>query len=245
MSVALITGASGAIGAACARVFAENEYNVIAQYYKNKDSALSLQTQLNEKRKFSCQALYADVSKEDDVKNLFESAYEVFPSLDVLVCCAAASHYGLITDTTAAEWDGVFDVNAKGVFLCCKQALKYMSRKNKGRIITVSSVWGMAGAANEAAYSASKGAVIAFTKSLAREVAALNINVNCVAPGAVYSNMLSGFNSEELAEWASDQIPLKRIGQPQDVAQTVFFLAGEGADYITGQVISPNGGIVI
>lgn len=245
MSVVLITGASGAIGAACARLFAENGYNVVAQYYKNKEKTHKLCAELNKKRKYSCEALYADVSRGEDVISLFEKSYYIFPSLDVLVCAAGIAQYGLISDTAEEAWDAVMNINAKGTFLCCREALKYMSRKQKGRIITVSSVWGIAGAANEAVYSASKGAVIAYTKALAKEAASLNISANCVAPGAVYSDMLSKFNSGELEEWAEDAIPLKRIGTPEDVARTVYFLAGEAADYITGQVISPNGGLLI
>lgn len=245
MSVALITGASGAIGSACARIFAENGYNVTAQYYKNKERADALCAELNEKRKFSCEAIYADVSREKDVISLFEKAYDIFPALDVLVCAAGVSRYGLISDTSQRDWDEIFGVNVRGAFLCCKQALKYMTRRQKGRIVTVSSVWGMTGAANEAAYSASKGALIAFTKALAKEAAPYGISVNCVAPGAIYSDMLDVFDKDELERWAEDQIPLKRIGKPADAARAVYFLAGEAADYITGQVISPNGGLVI
>lgn len=245
MSVALITGASGAIGSACARFFAENGYNVIAQYYKNKENALNLCGELNGKRKFSCEALYADVSREEDIILLFEKAYDIFPSLDVLVCAAGVAYYGLIDDTPNEIWDEVMNVNAKGTFQCCREALKYMGKRQKGRIITISSVWGITGAANEAVYSASKGAIIAFTKALAKEAAPLNISANCVAPGAVYSDMLKEFDEGELEKWAEDEIPLKRIGMPEDIARTVYFLAGDAADYITGQVISPNGGLVI
>lgn len=245
MSVVLITGASGAIGSSCARIFAENGYNVIAQYYKNKENALDLYTELNEKRKYSCEILYADVSNEEDAAALFKKAYDIFPSLDALVCAAGVSAYGLIDEASEEVWDAVMNVNAKGTFLCCREALKYMSRRQKGRIVTISSVWGMTGAANEAVYSASKGAVIAFTKALAKEAAPYNINANCIAPGAVYSEMLNAINTVELEHWAKDEIPLKRIGTPEDIAKTAYFLGGDGADYITGQVISPNGGLVI
>lgn len=245
MSVALITGASGAIGSACARVFADHGYNVIVQYHKNKKKAEFLCAELNEKRKFSSEALYADVSREEDVTALFEKAYDIFPALDALVCAAGISQYGLISESNVKVWDDVFNVNVKGTFLCCRQALNYMARRGHGRIVTISSVWGITGAANEAAYSASKGAVIAFTKALAKEAAPLNIRANCVAPGAVNSGMLGALGKDELKKWAEEEIPLKRIGTPEETARAVFFLAGEGADYITGQVLSPNGGLVI
>lgn len=244
MSVVLITGASGAIGGACAREFAARGDNVVLHYYRNRTAAMDLESELNIKRPMTARALYADLTKENEAEALFAAAYDVFPALDALVCCAGTAYYGLISQTAAADWDRVMAVNVKSIFLCCRLALKYMARARKGRIVTLSSVWGITGAANEALYSASKGAVIAFSKALAKEAAGVGVSVNCVAPGAIESDMLSCFSESELGE-LRESIPLGKIGEPRDAARAVCFMASAAADYMTGQVLSPNGGLLI
>ena len=171
-------------------------------------------------------------------------AFDDIVNVDALVCCAGVANDGLITDTTDEQWKRVFDVNVGGVINCCRAAIPGMVSKKSGRIITISSIWGICGASCEAVYAASKAAVIGLTKSLAKELAPSGILVNCVAPGVIDTDMLGALTSRDKAVLASET-PLGRLGAPEDVAGTVRFLASDAASFITGQVISPNGGFVI
>jgi 3-oxoacyl-[acyl-carrier protein] reductase len=160
---------------------------------------------------------------------------------DILVNNAGVSQYGLLSDLSEDEWDRVIDVNLKGTFLCTQAFIPHMIRQKYGRIINVSSVWGLVGASCEAAYSAAKGGVIAFTKAMAKELAPSGITVNAVAPGVVETRMLSHLNDQERLA-LQQEIPVGRFAHPEEIASSVYFLALPDSGYITGQVLSPNGG---
>jgi 3-oxoacyl-[acyl-carrier protein] reductase len=186
----------------------------------------------------------ADFEKPDEIMSMFNDIDSNFGGLDLLVNNAGLAHYGLITDITPEEWRRLFAVNVDAVFHCCRLAIPHMVNQKSGKIINFSSIWGLSGASCEAAYSASKSAVIGLTKALAKELGPSGINVNCVAPGVIMTEMLSSLSAQAL-ETLREETPLGRIGQPSDVAELVAFLASDKANFITGQIISPNGGFVI
>lgn len=240
---ALITGASGGIGSEIAREFARKGYNIVVHYHKNKDGADQLCREL---QVFGAEALPfgADLTQAEDVKRLFAAAFSRFGKIDVLVNNAAISLWKLLTDMTEADWDSVFSINVKSLFLTCREVLPSMVAEKAGKIINISSVWGITGASCEVAYSAAKGAIIAFTKALAKEVGPSGIQVNCVAPGVIDTPMNNNLTAEDLTALI-EETPAGKIGLPIDVAKAVCFLASSDSDFITGQVLSPNGGFVI
>ena len=231
---ALITGASGDIGAACARALHRAGMRVVLGYNSSGARAEALAEELG------CDAFRVDVSDSRSVDELFSIAGAV----DVLVTAAGIACDGLASDITDDMWRRVFAVNCDGTFYCCRRAIPRMLRSGWGRIITVSSIWGMVGAGMESAYSASKAAVIGFSKALAKELGPSGITVNCVAPGVIDTRM-NAYHSEETMDGLRLETPVQRLGTPDDVAAAVAFLASEEASFITGQVISPNGGFVI
>lgn len=239
----LITGASRGIGKATAKMFAEKGWNVLINYLNSEEAALTLRDDLNI-TSGAAEVFKADVSKRSQVEQLVAYGLERFGDIDVLVNNAGLSQTGLFGEITEQEWDAVFAVNLKGVFNCCQSVLPVMLRKKRGKIINVSSIWGMVGASCEVPYSAAKAGVIGLTKALAKELGPSNIQVNCVAPGIIETEMLMHLSPEELAE-LKNETPLQKIGRPEDAAGTIAFLASAGADFITGQVLSPNGGFVI
>ncbi len=243
MKTVIITGASRGIGKATAMCFAKAEYNVIINYNKSKQSANNLKMQLLQKG-FSVDLFKADVSQINEAQELIEYTASRFGSIDVLVNNCGISHYGLFTDCSEYDFQSVINTNVFSAFNCTKFALPYMIKNHSGKIINISSIWGITGASCEVLYSTSKAAIIGFTKALAKEVAPSSINVNCVAPGVVDTDMIKDFSSDEIKE-LEKSIPVNRIAKPFEIAETILFLASEKADYITGQVISPNGGFVI
>ena len=240
---ALITGASRGIGRETALHFARNGYNVALNYLSNEACARDTLAHL---KSTGCDAIAirADVSNRRDVDEMVKTVCEKYGSVDVLVNNAGIAQQKLFTDISESEWDRMFDVNVKGTFNCCQAVLPYMIHRKKGKIVNVSSIWGICGASCEVHYSASKAAIIGMTKALAKEVGPSNIQVNCVAPGVIQTDMNSALDDETIKA-LRDETPLGVIGMPSDVAQTVFFLASDASDFITGQVISPNGGFVI
>ena len=184
------------------------------------------------------------MSKGSDVKALFDFCIEKYSTIDLLVNNAGISSEGLITDMTEEEWDEIVSVNLKSVFLCSKEALKTMISNHSGKIINMSSMWGVTGGSCEVAYSATKAGVIGFTKALAKEVGLSGINVNAIAPGVIMTDMMSEFTEDDIAA-LKDETPLMKLGSPKDIADAVLFLASERADFITGQVLGVNGGFVI
>ena len=233
MKTVLITGASRGIGAQTARIFAENGYRVIINYNKSKDAAEVLAKELG------ASIICADVSQKSDVELMFSQIQNEFGGVDILVNNAGIAQAKLFTDITEEEWDKMFSVNVKGIFNCTKAALPYMIHKKSGKIINISSIWGITGASCEVLYSISKAGMDGFTKALAKELAPSNIRVNSIAPGAIDTDM----NKDIIKEEVEKEIPLGRFGTTEDIAKCVNWLVED--NYTTGQVISPNGGWVI
>ena len=229
MKQALITGGTRGIGYAVCALLAQNGYSVTALYSRDERSAQSARERLN-----GVTFVRADVADEEEVKRVFAQ----FSTLDLLVNNAGVELYKLAQDTSFEEWRRVMDVNAGGPFLCSKYAVKKMLDAG-GAIVNVSSIWGQIGASMESVYSASKGAVITFTKALAKELAPAGITVNCVCPGAVDTDMMKRFSKEEVRA-LEEEIPLGRFATPKEIAGAILFLAQNR--YVTGEILSVNGG---
>lgn len=239
----LITGSSRGIGSNMAEKFAREGYNVLINYNKSKENAEELYNKLKSEG-LSVKTFKADVSKRDEVEAMFEYCLKEFGDLDILINNAGVAKGMLFTDVTDEDWDNLMNVNLKGVYLCTQTALKHMISEKKGKIINISSIWGIAGGSFEVHYSASKAGIIGLTKALAKEVGPSNIQVNCIAPGAIVTDMLEQVNSDDL-ELFRQETPLMKLGKPEDISYCALFLASDKADFFTGQVLSPNGGIVI
>ena len=238
MKTALITGASRGIGAAVARRLRADGCEVVLNYGRSRTQAEALAAELGGT------ALQADVSDPVQVKRMVDTVLEKFCQLDILVCAAGISHVGLISQIDGDEWRRLFAVNVDGVHHCCRAVLPHMLGRKSGSIVTVSSMWGQVGGSCEAAYSATKGAVIAYTRALAKELGPSNIRVNCVAPGVISTEMNAHLSPSDLAA-LTEETPLGRIGTPEEAAAAIAFLASDKASFFTGQVLSPNGGMVI
>lgn len=243
MKTVLITGGATGIGRETAKVFAQSGYRVVVQYNRSEKAAKELQKELQEQQN-EVHLLQGDFSTLESVKSFTEKLLVNFPKIDVLINNAGVAFTGLLGDTTDERLQELFSVNVLGAMAVSREVLRGMIAQKSGVIINVSSVWGMVGASCEVAYSASKGALISFTKALAKEVAPCNIRVNCVAPGAVKTNMMREYTNDEIAQ-LKQEIPVGRLGAPEEIADTILFLASEKANYITGQVLSPNGGLVV
>ncbi len=240
---ALVTGASGGIGGATALLFAQSGYRVALHY---NSGAARCERVLKEIKDLGEKALMvrADISDEAQVKEMFAQVRASFGRVDVLVNNAGTAQQKLIWDITEADWDAMFAVNMKGMFFCSREAAKDMVSRKSGKIINISSVWGICGACMEAHYSAAKAAAIGFTRALAKELGPSGVQVNCVAPGVIETPMNAHLD-EAAMKALKDETPLGRTGTPGDIAQSILFLASDKADFITGQVLSPNGGFVI
>ena len=237
MKVALITGASRGIGAAVARRLRADGCEVVLNYARSRAQAEDLAAQLGGT------ALQADVSDPAQVKRMVDTVLEKFCQLDILVCAAGVAWQGLTQDMTGEEYRRVMGVDLDGIFYCCQAVLPQMIRQRSGRIVTLSSMWGQVGGSCEVAYSAAKAGVIGLTKALGKEVAPSGITVNCVAPGVIDTDMVRPLGAEALADLAQET-PLGRLGTAEEVAGCVSFLCSPAGDFLTGQVISPNGGLV-
>jgi 3-oxoacyl-[acyl-carrier protein] reductase len=243
MKSVLITGASRGIGAETARRFSAAGWAVAVNNHTSRREAEALVFDLRE-RGGTALAVQADVSDERQAAGMIDKVLDEFCHLDALVCNAGVSAQGLLGDLTAAEWRRLFAVNVDGAFFCIRAALPHLIRKKAGRIVTVSSVWGLTGASCEAAYSASKAAVIGLTKALAKELGPSGITVNCVAPGVIETDMNRCYPPSAM-EQLREETPLGALGSPSDVAETIYFLSSESGRFYTGQVFSPNGGLII
>lgn len=237
----LVTGASRGIGRSIALQFAEDGYNVAVNYAGNKDKAEAVVEEIKGKGVESF-AIQANVANGDEVKAMIKEVVSTFGSIDVLVNNAGITRDNLLMRMKEQEWDDVIDTNLKGVFNCIQKVTPQMLRQKSGSIINLSSVVGSVGNPGQANYVATKAGVVGLTKSTARELASRNITVNAVAPGFIVSDMTDAL-SDDLKEQMLDQIPLKRFGKDQDIADTVTFLASDKAKYITGQTIHVNGGM--
>ena len=232
MSTVVITGGSRGIGAAAVELFSERGDRVFFLYEKNHDAARAVA------EKTGAVPICCDVADGRGVKE----AFAVIGDVDVLICNAGICYSGLMSSMDEQSWDRQFDVNVKGIYHCVNAAMPSFLQKQRGCVITVSSMWGQVGASCEVGYSATKGAVIAMTKALAQELGPSGIRVNCVAPGVILTDMCAAVDPEILEAMASDA-PVGRNGTPEDVANAMAYLAD--AQFITGHVLSVNGGYVI
>ncbi len=238
---ALITGASGGIGSEIALRLAKDGFNIAACYCSDEKGILELEKRLKE-TDAEYRLYKADVSDYEKIKEVFADAAEVFGGVSVLVNNAGIAQQKLFTDITQEEFDRITAVNFKGVFNCCQCAVPFMVSQKSGKIINISSMWGICGASCETVYSATKAAVIGLTKALARELAPSNVQVNCIAPGAIDTKMNNNLTDEDKAAFAQE-IPMGRFGTAAEIAGVVSFLAGSGSDYVTAQVIAADGGL--
>lgn len=243
-SIALITGASRGIGKAAAFALWRAGCRVAICCKNSVDALAALADDLNSQRPDSALAVQADITDRRQVDRLFAEVEERFGPVEILVNNAGIAQQKLFTEISDADWDQVFDVSVKGMFYCCRRAVPAMVRKHRGVIVNLSSMWGQVGASCEVHYSAAKGAVIAFTKALAQELGPSGIRVNCVAPGVIATEMNAALSPETL-DILKEETPLGVIGTPEDVAESILFLASDRAAFITGQVLSPNGGMVL
>ena len=243
MKTVLITGASRGIGRATARLFGEKGYKVAINYNRSEVEARSLRDSIIADG--GCAEVFrADVSDENQVKSMIEGIEANFGGVDILVNNAGvAPNQALFTDFSAEDAKFVFDTNVFGMMNCARNVIPYMVNQKSGKIINISSIWGICGGSCEVLYSSSKAAIIGFTKALAKELAPSGICVNCVAPGMIETDMNSHLSKEDMDAFCQE-VPMGRIGTPSDVAETVLFLAEDGSSYITGQVITVDGGLV-
>ena len=241
--VAIVTGGTRGIGRAIALKLADQEANIVINYRNSDKEAEELKAILEEKG-VKVLTVKCDISNFEDSKNLMDKCKEVFGKIDILVNNAGITKDTLIMRMKEEDFDNVIDVNLKGTFNCAKHASAIMLKQRFGKIINMTSVVGIAGNAGQVNYAASKAGVIGLTKSLAKELGSRGITVNAVAPGFINTDMTASL-SEKVKEEASKNIPLKRLGDPEDVANLVGFLASDAANYITGQVINVDGGMVM
>ena len=241
--VAIVTGGTRGIGRAIALKLADQGANIVINYRNSDKEAEELKAILEEKG-VKVLTVKCDISNFEDSKNLMYKCKEVFGKIDILVNNAGITKDTLIMRMKEEDFDNVIDVNLKGTFNCAKHASAIMLKQRFGKIINMTSVVGIAGNAGQVNYAASKAGVIGLTKSLAKELGSRGITVNAVAPGFINTDMTASL-SEKVKEEASKNIPLKRLGDPEDVANLVGFLASDAANYITGQVINVAGGMVM
>ncbi len=235
----LVTGGSRGIGAEIVRQFCDRGASVAFTYLNSGEEARLLASACG------AYALFGDVSCEEDTVRVLKEAREALGgSIDTLVLNAGISSSGLVTDLSLDEWNRLFAVNVTGAFLYAREAVPDMVRQGFGRIVVVSSIWGMVGASCEVAYSSTKAALLGFAKALAKELGPSGITVNAVAPGVIDTDMMAAYSDGDRRALA-EETPLCRLGTPADVASSVLYLASREASFVTGQTLSPGGGIVI
>lgn len=240
--IVVVTGAGRGIGLTIARAFAENGATVVLSDY-NQDSLAEAINLFNEKQ-FKFAAVPCNVTDATAVQTLIDSVIQKFERIDILINNAGITRDTLLLRMKEEQWDAVLDTNLKGTFLVCRAATKHFLKQHAGKIINISSVVGLTGNASQTNYSASKAGVIGFSKSLAKEMASRNVTVNVIAPGFIDTAMTAVLTEEVRAGFLKN-IPLNRMGTPQEIANAALFLASPLADYITGQVIKVDGGMVM
>lgn len=238
MKTALVTGASRGIGAEIARALAKSGVFVYVNYVKNKALAERLAEELGGR------AVCADISDEKAVAEMMDIIEQERGGVDILVNNAGVSSWCMLADTSPEEWDRVFGINMRGAYLVTRRATTAMVKNKYGRIVNISSMWGEAGAACEVAYSASKAALIGFTKALAKELSLSGITVNCICPGLIDTDMNKNLSAEDIKA-LEEEILLGRAGKPSEIASVAEFLCSDAAGYMTGQILSVSGGMVI
>jgi 3-oxoacyl-[acyl-carrier protein] reductase len=240
--VAIVTGGTKGIGRAISLLFAEEGANVVANFSKDVDAAENLMSQAKSKQ-LNIGLFKADITQFDQVKEMVEETFGQYGKIDILV-----NNVGLIRDNflmlmSDEDWDSLLRTNLTSLFYCCRAMIRKMIPQRGGKIINLSSISGILGTSGQTNYATTKGGVISFTKSLARELGPFNIHVNAVAPGLIESEVVSKMPKEKVEAIIKSSC-LGRIGKPEEVAQAVLFLASEHSDYITGQTIVVDGGIV-
>lgn len=243
MPTAFISGASRGIGRAISLKLASLGYDLALNYQHNHQAALEIK-ELAEKYGSSVLLLCGDIADENSVREMFARTNATFGGIDVLVNNAGIAEQLVFQDITYEKWRRMFAVTVDGAFFGVQNVLEYMISQKKGRIINISSMWGEVGASCEVHYSAAKGALIAMTKALAKELGPSNITVNCITPGVIETDMNRHLDEQSLQELC-EETPLGRLGKATDIAEMVAFLASEQAGFITGQIIGVNGGFVI
>jgi 3-oxoacyl-[acyl-carrier protein] reductase len=238
MKTVLITGGSRGIGRACAELFAANGYNVAFTYKNSENEAKNLAESIN------ALAIRADSEVESDVIGAVEATLSEYGKIDCLINNAGISSFSLFTDLTLDEWQKTINVNLTGAFLYSRETVRSMISRKNGKIINITSMWGLVGSSCEVHYSASKAGLIGLTKALAKELGPSGITVNAIAPGVIDTDMNKALSEEDLKA-LEDETPLMRIGRAEEVARCALYLAGDAADFITGEVINLSGGLVI
>lgn len=238
MKNVLITGGTRGIGKALVKTFSVAGYRVILNYIKSDDLAYQL------KDEYNAVLLKYDITNEADVNKMCDFIISEYGGIDVLINNAGVSLIKMLQDTESEDYDFIFNTNMKSVYMLTKKTVPYMINKKYGKIINISSMWGIRGASCETVYSASKAAIIGFTKALSKELGPSNINVNCIAPGVILTDMNKGLDKETL-DGLKEETPLERLGTPSDIAKTALFLASDDSSFITGQVICVDGGLTV
>lgn len=242
MKKVIVTGGSRGIGRATVTYLVQHGFEVAFTYNKQEQISHVLVDAIR-KRGGLVSCYHCDVSNPLETEEVMHRATEEMGGVDALVCNAGMAHQGLLQDMSWGQWLEVMNVNLNSLFYCTKPLIPYLIDEKRGNIITVSSMWGQVGASYEVAYATAKAGVIGFTKSLAKELAPSGIAVNCIAPGVIETDMISKLTEEDKL-CLKEEIPLGRLGTGEEVAKTVAFLLGD-CDYFTGQVLAPNGGIVM
>lgn len=239
--VAVITGSARGIGFVIAKVFAEEGAKVVILDVNQEsvDNAINEIAKINEE----VSGFVADVTNQEMIAKTIKEIISKYKKIDILVNNAGITKDGLLMKMKESDWDAVINVNLKGTFLCTQKVIRYMLKQRSGSIINISSVIGVMGNAGQANYAASKGGIIALTKSSAKEFASRSIRVNAVAPGFIETEMTAKLPESVIEDYAKS-IPLNRMGKPRDVANLCLFLASDDSNYITGQVIKVDGGLV-
>lgn len=238
MKTAIVTGGAKGIGAAIVKRLVRDGYKVALCYNNSDLQANSLCGELGE----NCKAYKLDITDSVAVNNTFADIEKNFGEIAVLVNNAGIAEQTLFTDITDEMWNKMIETNLSGAFYCSRAVLKYMINRKRGKIVNISSIWGEIGGSCEVHYSAAKAGLIGMTKALAKEVGLSGINVNCVSPGVILTDMTSHFDEDTMNE-LKNETPLNRIGTPEDVAGAVAFLVSKDADFITGQDLAVNGGM--
>ncbi|MBQ8268119.1 MAG: 3-oxoacyl-ACP reductase FabG [Clostridia bacterium] len=237
MQSVLITGASRGIGRAMVELFASEGYQVAFTYLSSEKEARALS------QKTGALALRADCEREEEILSAVSEAEAALGGIDCLINNAAISGFSLLTDITTEEWNRFLRINLTAPFIYSRAVLPAMIRKGRGRIVNITSMWGLVGASCEVHYSAAKAGLIGFTKALAKEVGPSGITVNAIAPGVIETDMNRSLSEEDLIA-LKDETPLSRLGRPEEIARAALFLCSEGAGFITGEIMNISGGFI-
>lgn len=239
----LITGVTRGIGRACAFKFAQEGWNITGSYVSSTAVAEQLEQEIR-KTGVQCRCIQADIRDTASVRRMALLAQANFGTPDAVVCNAGIAQQKMFSDITEEDWDTMFDVNTKGVYRVIQAVLPQLLDRQSGSIVTVSSIWGQTGGSCEVHYSASKAAVIGITKALAKELGLSGVRVNCVSPGVIDTDM-NRMHGEDIMQALAEETPLGRNGQPEEVADVIYWLASDQSRFVTGQVLGVNGGFYI